>query len=370
MPTALRLLLLVFLVTGGSYAASPDRPSYEARAREVMDHIEKTLWNETTGLYVKSTSDSSPEDMWGNGVMFSALVGAARHDPEKYVPIMQKFIAAMDGYWDAKATVPGYEPLPIKGAGPGDKYYDDNAWMVITFLEAYELTHDARFLTKADQTLEFVLSGWDDEGGGGIWWHEGHKDGSKNTCANAPAAVSCLRLAKFKKEAAAELTAKAQRIVDWTVATFQAEDGLFWDSKKIASGEINRGKLTYNSALMLRAFRGLHSRTGKSEFLAAAQRIGKAADAFIGRGWPVYRNPVKWSHLMAEADLELYRTTKEDYLLTRAKQDAEFRYSTWTTNPPADLISNASIARELWLMADTETEVGRKFWEAADKSGE
>ena len=65
-----------------------------------------------------------------------------------------------------KSKIPGYEPAPTRGNG-NDKYYDDNAWLVITFLEAYETTRDPRYLTRADETLKFVLSGWDEKGGGG-----------------------------------------------------------------------------------------------------------------------------------------------------------------------------------------------------------
>ncbi len=155
--------------------------------------------------------------MWGNGVMFSALVGAARHEPGRYRPVMEKFFDAMDGYWDSKVKIPGYEPGQTSGNG-NDKYYDDNAWMVLTFLEAYELTHRPHYLKRAAETLDFVLSGWDDAGGGGIWWHEQHKGGGKNTCANAPAAVGCLWLAKLRDaRAAAPLNDKAQAIVTWTV---------------------------------------------------------------------------------------------------------------------------------------------------------
>jgi hypothetical protein len=31
----------------------------------------------------------------------------------------------------------------------------------------------------------------------GIWWHQAHHDGSKNTCANGPAALGFLRLARL-----------------------------------------------------------------------------------------------------------------------------------------------------------------------------
>ena len=78
------------------------------------------------------------------------------------------------------------------------------------------------------------------------------------------------------------------------------------------------------------------------------------------------RDDVKWAHLMVEADLELYRATKEPYLLERATKNADHYYAAWKVKPPEDLLAAASIARTLWLMADTETEVGRKFWTESD----
>lgn len=361
--------IAALLVASTAFGQAPEtsQPSYLEQAKEVTEHMQKTFWQPETGLYVKATNDPSPEDMWGNGVVFSTLVAAARHDREKYEPVMKKFFTAMDAYWDFKVKIPGYEPLPTPGNGK-DKYYDDNAWMVLTFLEAYELTGDRAYLTRADEALKFVLSGWDDEGGGGIWWHEGHKDGSKNTCSNAPSAVACLRLAKFvEPERAAQLVAKAQDIVTWTVATFQDGDGLFWDSKNLATGRMNHGKLTYNTALMIRAYLGLYRFNQKPEALAEAERIGAASDFFIGRRWPAYRNHVKWGHLLVEADFELHRAKPNDPVFRRAKQNVDAMYSWWKRNPPRDVISAGSIARELWLMADTETEVGREFWKKADQ---
>src|SRR5690606_36978618 len=108
------------------------------------------------------------------------------------------------------------------GGNGNDKYYDDNAWMVMMFLEAYEVSGDLRYLRRAKETLDFVLSGWDDEAGGGIWWHELHKDGTKNTCVNAPAAVGCLRMAKFSNaEDAERYTQRAMEIMEWTIDTLQ-----------------------------------------------------------------------------------------------------------------------------------------------------
>ena len=364
MRKALSAAVLVLSFTGATRSAEPG--PYARRAREVTEHIRKNYFDPRSGVYFKSMAVRKPDYVWLQGVMFSNLVAAARSEPDAYGPLLKDYFTALDAYWDPKAKIPGYEAAPTRGNG-NDKYYDDNAWLVIAFLEAYETDRDPRYLARADETLRFVLSGWDEEIGGGIWWHQGHKDGTKNACSNGPAAVGCLRLAKFRGEEAATLVDRARKIVAWTVGALQAGDGLFDDRKVVASGEVKRGKLTYNSALMLRALLGLYRATGEGEYLEQARRIGKAADWFLDRETGVYRDAVRYAHFMVEADLELYRTTKEEYLRERAKRNVDAFYERWKANPPGDMMSSASIARVLWLMAETETEAGRAFWRDADQ---
>ena len=340
--------------------------AHQEKAAEVMESIQKNFWDRKSALYSGKAGGKDPELIWGNGVMFSAIVAAARHDKD-YRSVMRKFFEAMDAYWDVKVKIPGYEPARTQGGS--DKYYDDNAWMVLTFLEAYELTGESRYLKRAEETLEFVVSGWDEEAGGGIWWHEKHKDGDKNTCVNAPAALGCFRLARFEKEpAAAKWNAQGEKITVWTVKTLQGENGLFWDNIDVASGQINKAQLTYNSALMLRNFLSLYTRTGEQFYLTEALRIGKAADGMLDRQTRVYRDPIKWSHLMVEADLELWRKCGEEYLKERAIRNTEAHYEAWKKEPYPDLISQASLARELWLLVDHETPAGREFWKKADQA--
>jgi hypothetical protein len=173
-------------LAGATRAAEPSR--YAARARVVTEHIQKEFFDPQSGVYLKSMTVRRPDYVWLQSVMLSNLVAAARTDPEAYGPRLRGYFAALDAYWDAKVEIPGYEAAPTRGNG-NDKYYDDNAWMVIAFLEAYETDRDPRYLTRADETLRFVLSGWDGELGGGIWWHQGHKDGTKNACSNGPSAL-------------------------------------------------------------------------------------------------------------------------------------------------------------------------------------
>jgi hypothetical protein len=367
--SALLFALLLLPRARAAEAAQADAksPDYKKLASEVSQYIQKTFFDPSSGNYRESTEKKDPCFIWPGGIQFSSLVAAARHEPQVYRPLMEKYFGALDKYWDRASKPPGFEPLPTSGNG-NDKYYDDNAWMVITFLEAYELTKDRKYFDRAEATLAFVLSGWDDELGGGIWWHQGHKDGTKNTCSTAPAAVGCLRMARYSPKAKYYVD-WATKIVDWACKTLQDADGLFFDRKVAATGEIHKGKLTYNTALMTRALLGLNRLTKKSEPLEEAKRIGKACQSFLSDTTGAYRDDPKWSHLLVEADLELHRASPDDSLLDRAKKNGDYLYAEWKQSPPKGLLSAAGIARTLWLLADATTPQGKAFWTQAERVG-
>ena len=56
---------------------------------------------------------------------------------------------------------------------------------------------------------------------------------------------------------------------------------------------------------------------------------------------------------MVEADLDLYRTTREEYLLRRARTNADAYFAGWKKSPPADMMSNVATARILYLLAES-----------------
>ena len=159
----------------------------------------------------------------------------------------------------------------------------------------------------------------------------------------------------------------AEKIVTWTAKTFEDTDGIYTDNIVVASGKLDRGKLTYNTALMIRAFMGMYRATHDESYLRRAKRAAAASDWFLSDKTHAYRDPVKWSHLMVEADLEMYRATQDDHLLQRAMDNADDQYATWKQHPPDELIDNAAIARILWLMADLQSAGGRQFWDHVDR---
>jgi hypothetical protein len=128
---------------------------------------------------------------------------------------------------------------------------------VLALVETYEILGDKKYLDWAEDTLTYVLSGWDDKLGGGIYWHEPKKT-SKNTCSNAPAAAACLAVAKYRRSD--ELKTMARKIMEWTDSNLRdPSDGLYWDSIGIAeradgTHKIEKTKWTYNTGLPLRSW--------------------------------------------------------------------------------------------------------------------
>lgn len=347
---------------------------YRQQAEATMDFIQRAFWDARAGRYrpaVPPKADALPFDfMWGNGVAFSALVGGAHFDLPTYRPLLSAFFEGMEAYWDKDAPVPGYDAYFASPTGD-DKYYDDNAWMALTFAEAFTLTGDRRYQQRAFAVQRFVISGWDEKLGGGIYWRQDKK--SKNTCSNGPSATSALALAAQGSER--YHVNWARRIVDWTTKTLRAPDGLYWDSIK-RDGGLDKMQWTYNTALMLRANLGVYRFTRERPYLDEAKRLAQAAEhGLVNARTGAFRDDAMFSHLLVEAFLDLHRTTGEKYLIERARANADFAWkhtrdsgdggfhTKWTLPAPTGggtedrrktLIANASVARLFWLLAAAE----------------
>jgi uncharacterized protein YyaL (SSP411 family) len=363
--TVTALVALVFLPMAA-------QASYRAWAEEESAYIQKNYYDARAGLYApafpKDPRALDYDFMWGSGVQMTALAGAAKYDPKTYKPILQNFANGLQRYWDPGAPVPGFNAY-ISSDNHSDKYYDDNQWLILGFVEAYEVTGDEYFLNWARRVNAFSLSGWDDKLGGGIYWKLDHR--SKNTCSNAPAAAAAMRLYMTGDPQDKNQRDWALRIRKWVNATLQdPDDGLYWDNINL-NGHVDKTKFTYNTALMIRTDVLLYESLKDKKYLDSARRSADSAIAhWVNPQTGAIRDTPKFAHLLCESFLRLYDATKDakyldtvrayaDYAHREARDPKGGYWNDWNAKEHSpderkELIENASAARLFWLLVPYE----------------
>lgn len=138
--------------------------------------------------------------LWPTSGMFSAVNALLRaSDDNRFKQMLDSMIIpGLECYWDSLRLPVCYQSY-IAEAGYSDRFYDDNLWIGIDFLESYKLTQKSNYLSSAEKIWKFIESGRDSVLNDGIYWCE-QKKLSKNTCSNAPAAVFALKLYEATNE--------------------------------------------------------------------------------------------------------------------------------------------------------------------------
>ncbi len=300
--------------------------------------------------------------MWGAGVQLSALAAAAQVEPQKYTAPLRAYAHGLEVYWTDHNGVKGYDVLPAPK--PSDRYYDDNAWVVLALTEAYVATRDRKFLDRAEATFHFVLSGEDTKLGGGIYWKENELS-SKNTCSNAPTMTGALRLYQLTRKP--QYLQTATRLYRWTCDHLEDTDGLFWDNIKL-DGKVDKAKYSYNSALMIRANCLFYAISHQRGYLTEAERIARAAEAkWVAHDTGALADGGRFANLLDDSFLALYEQDRDPHWLKIVTDSLVFlhekvrdpmnRYADhWDTPQPTaltgyEMINQASAARAYWAAA-------------------
>ncbi len=275
-------VLAVAMLAGGTCGAEGEDQSMNLgdaeKAKALYDDIASLYAIQGSALY-REHFPKNPEDrpaayLWPVSELFSALnalgvLPAYRADYDALLPGMVKTVSQ---YRDETRNPPAYQAYP-SAYGTDDRFYDDDAWLGLDFYDAYRITGDAQYLASAEEIFAFVVSGWSDELGGGIFWNERTKE-TKNTCSNGPAAVLALDL--YGATGKAEYLEWGQKIYAWTRANLQAPSGLYWDNVD-KGGNVDEAFYPYNCGTMIQAAVLLYTFTGEEDCLKEAQRVAKAS---------------------------------------------------------------------------------------------
>ena len=278
--------------------------------------------NDYTATYLASEEQRDVPNqysyLWPYSGTFSAVSAlfAATQDAAYKSILDNKVLAGLEEYFDTRRTPEAYTSY-IHSTPQSDRYYDDNIWLGIDFTDTYLLTHEAKYLQKAELIWKFIESGTDDKLGGGIYWCEQSKE-SKNTCSNAPGSVFALKLFKATQNSAYLKT--GQQLYEWTQANLQdPADCLYFDNIAL-DGNIGKAKFAYNSGQMMQAASLLYQLTGQKQYLNDARNIAKSCYYYFftsytpQKGEPfrlIKKGDVWFTAVMLRGFIELYQIDRD-----------------------------------------------------------
>jgi predicted alpha-1,6-mannanase (GH76 family) len=202
--------------------------------------------------------------------MMSALYEATRDEAVLEV-IDRQVVEGLEMYYDSSREPAGYASYIT--TKESDRYYDDNIWLVIDFVDLYTLTGKQSYLDKAVEIWQFVLSGRDTVLGDGIYWCEQNKT-TKNACSNAPAAVAALKLHKATGDE--QYFEHGENLYTWMYYSLRDKDNLYFDNVSV-KGKFDKRKFSYNSGAMIQAGALLYEITGDEQYLRQAQATAAAS---------------------------------------------------------------------------------------------
>ena len=323
------IFLIVFLVISGVQGKSEKNDLLRAKATlqqifSFYDAGHNHLLNETCPYKLDNkASYLAGEDtltgprvayLWPTSGVFSGVNALLKATGEKqYRQMLEKTVLpGLEQYYDSLRKPACFQSY-ITSAGKSDRFYDDNVWLALDFCESYMLTRKPEYLRKSVETWQFILSGWDEQLGGGIYWCE-QKKHSKNTCSNAPASVLAFKLFEATKDSV--YFNWGLRIYNWTKANLQdSTDYLYFDNKNL-SGKTGRQKYTYNSGQMLQAAAMIYKLTGNRIYLLEAQHIARSSINHFteeyttaeGKKIRLFKNTGNWFNaILFRGYTELYR---------------------------------------------------------------
>ncbi|GLU55930.1 hydrolase [Dyadobacter frigoris] len=268
------LFILCFSVTANAQPAETD---YKSRVNALSKSINSVFYESETGLYKETNgkNDKLHSYLWPLCALIQASNEAEQTEPGK--EFMKPVLAAIAQYHNTNPPVPGYQAYVTKEE-KDSRFYDDNQWIAIACLDAYNRTKKKSYLDIAEEIYRFQMTGYDEKSGGGLYWKEDEKN-TKNTCSNGPGILVALQLYKITKKK--EYLTAAIKLYDWTNRNLRSADGIFYDAIKIPSLKIDSAKYTYNTGTMLQSNVLLYRITKEKKYLDEAELIAGSAEKYF-----------------------------------------------------------------------------------------
>jgi predicted alpha-1,6-mannanase (GH76 family) len=157
-------------------------------------------------------------------------------------------------------------------------FYDDQGWWALTWIKAYDVTGEQRYLNMAKTIFQDMKQGWDSTCGGGLWWHK--KREYKNAITNELflTVAARLHLRTPGDKGSDSYLAWAQRTWKWFKQTGMInQSNLVNDGLNDACRNNGQTTWTYNQGVILGGLVDLYKITKDASLLEQAEAIADAA---------------------------------------------------------------------------------------------
>lgn len=256
--------------------------------------------------------------LWAYSGVFSAVNSLFEVSKDKrYHQLLDSCVlVGLEEYFDKKRFPSAYSSY-INSAPKADRYYDDNIWIGINFIDLYRLTNDTTYLKKAEMIWEFVCSGIDEKSGEGIYWCEQKKE-SKNCCSNAPASVYAFKL--FETTGDSLFFYQGKELYEWTKKSLQDSTDLLYFDRIMPDGKINKAKYPYNSGQMMQSAALQYKLTKNPVYLKEARNIAQSCHNYFfsklktknNKEYKVFKDGNIWFNaVMLRGFAELYELDRD-----------------------------------------------------------
>ncbi len=260
--------------------------------------------------------------IWGYSWALKALEDvAALPGGRRFMPVVRRLADDLDRYWDTEAGLPAYAPTVDPGPA-AVKYYDDNAWVGLDLVEAFDLTADERYLREAEAVFRYEETGWDNRLGG-IYWNDDRD--TRNTVSNAPVAELAARL--YLATGRSTYLAWAKKIYHWQVRTLvDPRTGQVWGNID-GTGAISHSDWTYNQGTVIGAAVLLYRITHQASYLRQARKTAGFVLRKLVRADGAIEPPAEFGGVLVDNLLLLYDETGDPAIARVISSSAA---SAWT----------------------------------------
>ncbi|MDF2566806.1 MAG: putative glycosyl hydrolase [Oscillospiraceae bacterium] len=324
-----------------SSALPANRNDYKAmalqnknRAQALAKQYYKDFFNEPNKiLLATSPSKKSPEveGAWGYGGLMSMQCMMAKiNKTTSEINLMKTVIQGLDYYgYQKNGKLWGYVvyrgDYPL-GATNAALAYDDNIWLAINFIQAYQNTGTKAYLDKAKYIMDFLIREAWFEPLGGFFWDTRHD--ARHSCSNNPAIKPLVDLYKLTKEK--KYLDWAKKVYDFSYKNLKNNDLNIYedlikatqksDESWVEGSSKNTGFYSYNTGAMISGASALYGATGEQKYLNEALACAKGAYDYFGIknqksgyvGWPCDNGKQIWFQaILLRGYIDLYPYAKE-----------------------------------------------------------